>query len=109
MSFVPLVVHGLSAMSVFGDIVGVRLLVAALGTATLAFIGIAAALFVRFATDLAIPGWATYTVGLFVVLLAQAVMLSLALAFAILAARGNLTLIPLREHEHFIGSTGRFG
>ena len=51
MNFVSLVTHGLSAISVYSDVVGVRLLVMSVLLAVLTTIGIVAAVIVRLATD----------------------------------------------------------
>jgi hypothetical protein len=97
MGFVGLAVHGLAAMSVYGDVVGVRLLVASalLGALTVALIFVAVA--VRFATNLAIPGWATYATGLLLLLLFQFILLSLVFTFVILYSRGQSSFVPLRD------------
>ena len=69
MDMVSLVAHGLSAMAVFGDRIGVRLLfVIGFGMA-LSIIGLVSVFAVRVATDLAIPGWATYLTGILLVMI----------------------------------------
>lgn len=102
MNFSALVVHGLSAISVFGDVVGVRLLIGSMLLMLLSTIGILAVLGIRVATDLAIPGWATYTVATLLVLLLQATVASFLLAFIILSARANVTFLPLRDYHFFV-------
>jgi glycosyltransferase involved in cell wall biosynthesis len=97
MNFVSLVIHGLSAISVFSDVVGVRLLLTALFlvAATLAGAGTVVAL--RLLTNLAIPGWATSTVGLLLVIFLQAIVLSVTFSFIILAGRNGATFLPARD------------
>lgn len=97
MGFVGLVVHGLSAMSVFGDTVGTRLLVACAGMGVLALALIGVIIGIRLGTNLAIPGWATYTTGLLVLLLLQSLTLSFVFTFVILSGRGQSNFIPLRD------------
>ena len=104
MNFVSLVAHGLSAISVYSDVVGVRLLVMSILLASLAVAGIVAAVVVRLATTLAVPGWASYTVGIFLVLLFQAVMAAFVFSFAILGSRHGSTFLPRRDYSFFIGS-----
>ena len=79
MNFTALIVHGLSAIAVFGDIVSVRLLISAAvsGFASLALIVAVAC--IRLTTSLAIPGWATFVTGLLLVICIQAIMLSVLL------------------------------
>lgn len=102
MNFVSLLVHGLSAISVFSDIVGARLLaIAALAVVVAAaLVGVVAG--VRLFTDLAIPGWATYVTGILLIVLAQALIVSLALVFIIVNGRGNAGFLPIRDAIYFI-------
>jgi glycosyltransferase involved in cell wall biosynthesis len=102
MNFVSLLVHGLSAISVFSDVVGARLLALAAAAIVLAaaLVGVVAG--VRFFTDLAIPGWATYVTGILLIVLAQALIVSLALVFIIVNGRGNSSFLPIRDAPYFV-------
>jgi hypothetical protein len=102
MNLVGLVVHGLSALSVFGDVIGVRLLVATVILLVLAVLGIVSVEAAHIEAHLAIPSWAAYTGGLFFLLLFQAAGLSFLLIFIILSARASLTFIPIRDYQYFI-------
>src|SRR5207244_3968582 len=84
MNFTNLVIHGLSAISVYGDTIGVRLLVATSLFIGLALAGLVCVGAVRLLTDLAIPDCATFTAGTLLVILFQAIMLSLIFRFIIL-------------------------
>ena len=97
MGFVGLVIHGLSAMSVFGDVVGVRLLIASALLGALTFGLVLVTVAIKFATNLAIPGWATYTTGLLLLLLSECVMLSLIFTFVVLYSRGQSNFVPIRD------------
>ena len=102
MNFFALVVHGLSAISVFADVVSVRLLVGAASLGLLSMLLILGVVYVRLATPLAIPGWATFSVGLLAVICLQAVMLATVLVLPIVGARSNTSFIPLRDSDYFI-------
>jgi glycosyltransferase involved in cell wall biosynthesis len=102
MNFVGLVTHGLSAISVDSEVVGVRLLIATLFLTILDLLGIAAVFYIRFATDLAIPGWATYGVGILTLLLMQLVILMGAFVFMILGGRNSASFLPKRDYIYFI-------
>jgi glycosyltransferase involved in cell wall biosynthesis len=102
MNFVSLVVHGMSAISVFADAVGVRLLVASLAGAFVAALGILAVIIIRLATDRAIPGWATYSVGTLVVILIQCVAIAGSFTFTMLSNRVSLNFVPIRDYELFV-------
>lgn len=102
MHFAQLVVHGLSAIAVFADIVGVRLLMSSFVMIGLTLSGIAAVAGIRLFTELAIPGWASATAGILTVLLVQALLLSAVFVLVILGARNRRALIPLRDCPIFI-------
>ena len=102
MNFTALVSHGLSAISVFGDIVGVRLLVASLAGSFLAALGIMVVAAIRIFTNRAIPGWATYTTGVLAIIMIQFITIAASFTFFVLASRTNLGFVPLRDCALFV-------
>ena len=102
MNFVSLVTHGLSAISVFGDLVGARLLLATLTGSVLAGGGILAVIAIKLFTQLAIPGWATYAIGSLVIIMMQLLTMAASMTFFILFNRSNLGFIPSRDAAIFI-------
>jgi glycosyltransferase involved in cell wall biosynthesis len=109
MNFVGLVAHGLSAISVYSETVGVRLLVVALLMALLALAGLAGVVAVRLATSWAIPGWATTVAGLLLILLSQAVMLAFLFSFLVLGGRNGPGFIPCRDYHFYINKISKNG
>lgn len=107
MNFVSLVIHGLGAVSVHSDVIGVRALVAMLSLILVSVAGILVVVILRVFTDLAIPGWASFVTLSFFVLLMQAVMMALLFVFIILSNRSNLVFIPRRDYENFVLSVER--
>jgi glycosyltransferase involved in cell wall biosynthesis len=102
MNLTALVMHGLSAISVYGDVVGVRLLrltAMAIGAVVLAMLSVVA---VRLGTDLAIPGWATSALGLLLVSLLILTAISMMMVLFILRARSEYGFLPLRDYAHFV-------
>jgi hypothetical protein len=102
MNFPSLVTHGLSAISVHGEVVGARLLVATFVIMLLVVSGLVSVVVIRFATNLAIPGWASYVGAVFLVILMQTVMLSLFFSFLILSGRNASNFLPQRDYKYFI-------
>ena len=102
MNFVDLVSHGLSAISVFGDIVGTRLLIGSLAGALLASSGIVLVFIVRFFTDWAIPGWATYATATLLIIVIQFITIATSFTFFVLSNRTNLGFVPLRDYSLFV-------
>jgi polyisoprenyl-phosphate glycosyltransferase len=105
MNFVALVAHGLGAISVFGDIVGVRLLMVSLLGFLLAGLGIFAVAIVRFFTSWAIPGWATVAAGTLAVIMIQFTATAISFIFVVLSNRTNLGFLPVRDYANFIEET----
>ncbi|MGA2496499.1 MAG: glycosyltransferase [Tepidisphaeraceae bacterium] len=102
MNFATLVLHGLSAISVFGELVGVRLLVAA-GIVTSALLMVFGGLVVAwFTTDLHIARWFIASMGLLMVLASAIVALAAVFAFLTLYARSNMSFLPLRDYAFFV-------
>ena len=102
MNTTALVTHGLSAVSVHSDRVGVRLLLV-----SQVFIGIVFALMltvvgVKFGTTLAIPGWATSAFGLTLILLTQLIITSFFFVFFVLGSRTHQNFVPARDFQHYL-------
>jgi hypothetical protein len=53
-------------------------------------------------TDLAIPGWATYVIGLSFIILLQSVTISFSFVFLILNGRNSYSFLPQRDYQYFI-------
>ena len=102
MNFVALVTHGLSAVSVFGDIVAVRLLIGSLAGSLLAGLGMVAVIVIRFFTTQAIPGWATYAIGVLAIIAIQLITIATSFTFFVLSNRMSLGFVPLRDYELFV-------
>jgi hypothetical protein len=102
MNLVSLVLHGLSVMSVHSDLIFVRALLVAAFVAAVSIAGIAAVTITRFATDLAIPGWATTAVGNLLMVLLQTVVIITAASLTMLAGRSNRPLIPIIDCAPYI-------
>lgn len=102
MNFVALVSHGLSAISVFGDIVGVRLLIGSLAGSLLAALGMVLVAMIRLLTNWAIPGWATYATGALAVITIQFITIATSFTFFVLFNRTNLGFVPLRDYSLFV-------
>lgn len=102
MNFISLVIHGLSAISVYGEIIGIRLLLSTLLFTVISVILIAIVVAVRLLTSIAVPGWATYVISLLVVILLQFITLSLFFSFLVLTGRNNAIFFPQHNYQYFI-------
>lgn len=104
MRVVSLVTHGLSAISVNGEIVGSRLIMASSALAVVIVIAMLAVLGIRLATPLAIPGWTTYTLALLFLILGQAIVAAMLFAFVTLSSRNTRGFMPSREYSDYVMS-----
>ncbi|HYN83474.1 MAG TPA: glycosyltransferase [Gemmatimonadaceae bacterium] len=106
-SFVSVVAHGLSAMSVLAETIGVRLLATTGILMGLLYIALVVVGSMRYLTDLAIPAWTTVALGVLAVLLIQTAILSMVFMFMILIGRASVSFVPAREYELFVDSVKR--
>ena len=105
MNFIALVLHGLSAISVYLDVAAVRLIVFSLIIILAVVIGFLALLYTKYLTTLAIPGWATtVAIGLTVIFF-QLIFFLTFLSFLVLTMRSNRQFIPAKDYRDFIFST----
>jgi polyisoprenyl-phosphate glycosyltransferase len=104
MNFVALMLHGLSAISVFAETVGARLTLAILAMVGVLVPLLLAVPVIRWTTDWAIPGWATTTGGLLLVIVLQMLTVALGLTLLVLFNRNNLSFLPLRDYRYFVGN-----
>jgi glycosyltransferase involved in cell wall biosynthesis len=102
MNLVSLVVHGMSAISVFGETVAVRLLCFVGFLMTLTLAGLAATVLTKFFTDMAIPVWATNLTGILGIVLLNLLLLATFSVLLMLNSRDRLSFLPLRDWQYFV-------
>jgi glycosyltransferase involved in cell wall biosynthesis len=102
MNFPALVMHGLSALAVFSDRIGTRLLVLALCTTGVMLAGMTTVGVIRLMTPYAIPGWATMAMGILTLLLGQILAFVVTFCFMILFFRAVAVFIPARDYQYFV-------
>jgi hypothetical protein len=97
-----LLLHGLSAISVYLDVVAARLLVASSLTLASLVMLVLFIVGVRVFTQLAIPGWASVIVGIVVILIMQIAILASNVLLTLLHNRGQ-DLTKLNEVDtHYV-------
>jgi polyisoprenyl-phosphate glycosyltransferase len=102
MRFVDLVIHGLSAWFANQEVVATRLLVLTILFSILLIIPMGAVAAIRLFTDRGVPGWATNTIGLLVILDVQSLIASFMLVFSIMVNRSHLGFVPVRDYRWFL-------
>ncbi len=101
MNFFSLVLHGLSTISVLIDIAAVRILVASIVMSVGVGIVILFILFLKIAGN-ATPGWASTLSSTLMIVMLQALLLSLLLVFMVLQYRTQQHFIPALHYRDFI-------
>jgi glycosyltransferase involved in cell wall biosynthesis len=102
MNFVALVVHGLSAISVYIEILTVRLMLTAILIIAISILSFFVLLYVKYLTPLAIPGWATNVAIGIVIIMFQAILLLALLAFLSLNYRSSKLFIPAKDYQDYV-------
>ena len=102
MNYAALVSHGLSAMAVFGDRIGVRL-VAVTAVAALILLAALGGAFIRaWLSSAGVPAWMPLAAAAIALLVFQAFAVTLTFVFVILGRRDTATFLPLRDYPHYI-------
>ena len=102
MNFVSLIIHGLSAISVFTEILTVRLILLSIAVILFGILGFIALVYIKYFTALAIPGWATSVAIGLVVIMFQALVFLVLLSFVVLNYRTAKSFIPVKDYEDYI-------
>jgi len=102
MNLVSLITHGMSAISVYCDTVGVRLMCFTAVLIVLALCGLLATVGVRICTTLAIPGWATTAGGILAVVLLNLFTLMSVFVLFVLQSRSMTGFLPIRDWQYFV-------
>jgi len=102
MSFVDLVVHGLSALFANQEVVGTRVLIMIFLSWLLLMVLVAAGVIVKLFTSLVIPGWAGVAAAFLIVLASQAAIAAFVLVFSTTMNRSQLGFLPIRDYSYFI-------
>lgn len=108
MNYNSLILHGLSAVSVFLDVVAVRVLITSFILIFLCLIMIAVVLVEKYITHIAIPGWASTVVGSAFIMILQVLSISVILTFFMLNQRTQKRVIPATDVLLFISRVRSF-
>ena len=102
MNFTRLILHGLSAISVYVDFMAIRLILFSVFLIIITAIGISIVVYIRIFTNLAIPGWATFTGLALSMILFQSLILGLFLLFNVLSLQTHKRIIPAKDYTDYV-------
>jgi glycosyltransferase involved in cell wall biosynthesis len=105
MNVFQLVLHGLSALSVYGEIIGVRLLIAA-SILLVLDMGLLIVIFTRHILGAGPgPSWLLFAGATLFLLLVEVILVSGLLIVSMLSSRATLTFLPIRDFRYFVRNT----
>ncbi len=102
MNFVGLAAHGLSAMSVHGVVIGVRLLMASGGLIALSLVTLLVLGLLALAPGVVLPAWTTMAAAAIVLVMGILLVLALIFVFVILQGRNGATFLPIRDYGYYV-------
>ena len=105
MNFSTLVLHGLSAIAVYADIVFTRVLILTVALMLATIISVIVVVCVRLFTDTAIPGWATYVSGMLFIVFIQSIVLCLSNIFLSLNRKTQPNIYAADDAAEFVQDT----
>ena len=107
MNFIGLLLHGLSAFFVYGDIVGARLLVGIAIALLVQTVVVIAGLSIYLTESLGPVGLAAVIAGILGIFLIQTIPVALILVFTVVGSRATIGVVPLRDCPYFISGVRR--
>jgi len=102
MNFVALAVHGISSISVYTDVVLLRITVAMCILAICIFLGAVGIVVAKLAMAWAIPGWASYVFASMTIILLQTLIFAGLALFQFLSFRSMKAFVPASDVEVYI-------
>jgi glycosyltransferase involved in cell wall biosynthesis len=102
LNFVALVVHGLSALACYGEIIGVRMIFLSGLFFALGLLALALLVSLKLWTDLPVPGWTSIYLGLILVVILQVATLVSNFTMQIISQRSTQPFLPARDYSWFV-------
>jgi glycosyltransferase involved in cell wall biosynthesis len=102
MNLVALATHGFSAISVYVDVIFVRLLLFSTALITSATLAILLFVGYKLFTDLATPGWTTTVVSTFLIIILQASIFMIGTTLMLLSGRSNYMIVPALDWRRYV-------
>ena len=102
LNFVGLVVHGLSALACYGEIIGVRLIMLCGLLFAFGLIDLAALVGIKLFTNIAVLGWTSIFLGLVLVVILQVATLVSNFTMQIISQRSVQPFLPARDYAWFV-------
>ncbi len=102
MNFTSLILHGMSAISVFLDFTAVRILMLISFIVSGTILGALVVLYIKFILHQATPGWATVAISSLLMVSFQCFLIALFILFMVLSSRRYTSFIPYLGYKIYI-------
>jgi polyisoprenyl-phosphate glycosyltransferase len=102
MNFTSLILHGMSAISVFLDFTAVRILILISFLVSFTVVGAGVVLYIKFVMNQATPGWATTAIFAFLTVSLQCFLIALFILFMVLSSRRYTSFVPFLGYKMYI-------
>lgn len=102
MTLSSLIIHGFSAISVYMDLMAIRLMFFSIITILCTFFMMIFVLYIKLFTNMAMPGWASYIILFLFIILFQSLSMGLLMIFFFLSKRTTKSIIPYHESKLYI-------
>jgi polyisoprenyl-phosphate glycosyltransferase len=102
MNFTSLILHGMSAISVFLDFTAVRILILISFLVSFTILGAGVVLYIKFVLNEATPGWATTAIFAFLTVSLQCFLIALFILFMVLSSRRYTSFVPFLGYKMYI-------
>ena len=97
--------HGLGAIAVFTDIIAIRLLITSIVSILISVAALATIIFIKFSTDLAIPGWASAIGSSLIIIILLSFLISILLIFIFIISQSSRKFIPAIHYKDYLQSS----
>ena len=108
LNYLNLVIHGLSALSCYNELIGVRLLLISSFLFVVSLLGIVATIALRLTTNIPLLGWTSLFAGLLIIFLLQVITLACNFTMQIISARSAQPFLPMRDYIWYVAGVKRF-
>jgi len=102
MNYVSLAAHGMSAISMFAEVVGVRILAISVVSSIVAALTVMGISATRILSGGSLPPWAIFSMEAAGIVLVQLITVTASFTFSALANRTNFGFVPVRDYEFFV-------
>jgi glycosyltransferase involved in cell wall biosynthesis len=102
LNFVGLALHGISAISVYSDVVFIRIVAMAMVMGLIVLVGLSSVVYIRLATEWAIPGWASYMTGALAIIFSQTLLMAGLALLQLVGLRSLNPFVPVADAMKFV-------